>query len=93
MGLTKKVTLTVFVLAAIGGISKQFSGKTLPPAPKNRCEDRIASRLPQGAFIVTHTEVREGESKWLIDHNGIREGLDCTLRPDGTMALTALGHD
>jgi len=58
---------------------------------EDRCADWIGSRLPTGAFIVTHTPPDQvGRSQWMIDHAGIREPLSCSVATDGRVVLTAL---
>ena len=61
---------------------------------EDRCADWIGSRLPSGAFIVTHTAPdRTGRSEWLIDHGGVREPLACNVAVDGRVVLTAVNRN
>ncbi|HEX3430496.1 MAG TPA: hypothetical protein VHT03_06375 [Rhizomicrobium sp.] len=70
-------------IAAIAALMRAPAGSTGPTDP---CGDWVNSHMPAGAFLV----VRTG-NKFLLDHNGIREGVSCTVNPDGTVKLRAEG--
>lgn len=99
MGMVRKVVVATVVAASVLGVSAVILQKAGGPpdqtgSAEDRCEARIGSRMPQGAFIVTHSAADDtGRSTWVLDHGGMREALACTARPDGTVVLNGLGHD
>lgn len=84
----------VAVAASIAATMSTGHGGSGARSTEDRCADRINSRLPSGAFVVTHTSTDSaGRTEWLIDHNGMREPIACEVSKDGNVVLTALRRD
>lgn len=99
MGIVRKVVVATVVAIGVLGVATSILQKAGRPPDQaglaeDRCEARIGSRLPSGAFIVMHGAADgTGRSTWVLDHGGMREAVACTARPDGTVVLNGLGHD